>query len=175
MPFRRGRRRRRERYEWTFGGFSTPRVVAVGQLDNFTLVPQAGLEEWARPLWVRTIGSLFVSPSTAPAAASGYGVFVGLAKRSTTPTSTQLWDPRLNPDHRWQWWNVCFPQIGGTGAADQNAARWAGYFRFDVNMRMRERMADDEEIAVCVSNDGVSAASIQYSCFFRFLLATGAK
>lgn len=169
------RRRRRERYEWTFGGFGTPRSVAVNTLDAFTLVTAASLEEWPRPLWVRTIATIFVSPATAPAAASGYFVGLGLTWRPTSAGSTINYDPILAPDHRWQWVQYCYPQIGGTGAADANASRWAGYFRFDINMRNKERLADDVEIIMFVKNDTASAAAIQWSGFYRFLLAAGAK
>src|SRR5216683_2283102 len=166
MPFRGRRviaRRPRERYEWTFAGFGTPRVVAVGANDTPSLLTVAALEEFPRSKLVKIIGSIFVSPATAPAGASGYIVGLGLTKAQVGAASS-TYDALANLDHRWTWWQCCFPQIGGSGAADQNAARWAGYFRFDLMYKTAERFADDEQFIISVSNSSASAASIQYSC-----------
>jgi hypothetical protein len=168
--------RRRERYEWLGVGFAAPRVVAVGGQDQFVIISQAILEEFPRSLWVRSICSIFVSPATAPAAATGYYVGMGLCHAEIGAAGTiGIPDPLAQFDHRWQWHQVCYPQIGGTGAADQNASRWAGYFRFDIDMRHKERLADNEEIVFPVTNSSGSGASIQWSGTFRLLLGVGAK
>lgn len=174
MALRRRRGRRRERFEWTFGGVETPRSVAINTLDQFNFLTVANMEEFPRALLTRILGTIMISPATAPAAATGYSVAVGLTK-IPTGTVAATFDPELQPDHRWTWWNICFPQLGGNGAADQNASRWAGYFRFDLDRRTKERFGPDEGFAICVKNSSVSGAAIQWAAFFRFGLAVGAK
>jgi len=166
--------RKRERYEWVGTTFVTPTVIAANVNGSFHVLTNAVLEEFPRALLVHVVASIFVSPATAPVAATGYGVFLGLTKAQAGAV-TSVYDPETEPDHRWSWWNACFPQVGGTGVADQNAARWAGYFRFDIDRRMKERFAPDEVLEFQVKNSNSSGASIQTSMSFRFLLATGAK
>ena len=118
------RTRRRERTEWFGYIVTTPTVVAVNTVDTKTLVTPAISEEWPNGRIDRIIGTLFFSPATAPAAASGYGIFFGFTKAITGTTI----DPELLPDHRWSHWGAAFPQIGGNGAADSNASRWVDTF-----------------------------------------------
>jgi len=151
-------------------------VIAVGANGRFVIFTQAQLEEFPKSLWVRVLGTIFLSPATAPAAASGYGVGLGITHEEIGAGGlTAPPDPFAQIDHRWQWWAAAFPQIGGTGAADQNASRWAGYFQFVLDQRLKERLQDNEELVLMVKNDAASAASIQVSYALRFLFAVGAK
>lgn len=119
-------------------------------------------------------GSIFVSPSSAPAAATGYGVFLGIT-RLVSAGGNAAPDPELNLDYNWLWWECCFPQIGGTAAADSNAARWIGYFRLDVLIRTRLRWHDFDFLALAVKNSNSSGAGIQYSFAMRCQILAGAK
>lgn len=171
MPFFR-RRRRRPRVEW-FGGIQvTPTVVAVNTLTNSQIIGATALEEWPNATLRKLIGTLFISPATAPAAASGYGVFLGIYRRRVVGAAALVADPEVAPEHPFIWWNCCFPQIGGTAAADSNASRWIGYFRFDIHLSVRLRMIENEELLLAVKNSASSAASIQYSFAFRGQLGT---
>jgi hypothetical protein len=114
---------------------------------------------------------MFFSPATAPAAASGYGIFLGFSLLG----NSEIADPETAADHRWIHWDSCFPQIGGTAAADSNASRWVGYFRFNFDLRIRRRPNADQALWMMVKNSGASAASIQYSYAFRLLMAAGRK
>lgn len=176
MPFRRFSRLSRERTEWVGAISVTPTVVAVGALSQLALIVQGALEEFTQPKLVRVMGSIFVSPSTAPANPSGYGVFLGISRLPNVGAGTIQPDPELNLEWQsWLWWQLCFPQIGGTAVADSNASRWVGYFRFDVNIRSRIRFREDDTLNLFVKNSASSAAGIQYSVAFRFLLAAGRK
>lgn len=172
------RRRSRERREWIGTTLVTPRVVAVNALDSVDLLSPATLEEWPGGRLARVIGQMFISPATAPAAASGYGVFVGLVVEGTATFgggSSAAWDPELDQDFGWIWWQSVFPQIGGTGAADSNASRWIGYFRLDIHERLRKRFAATDKLAIKVKNSNSSAASVQYSYSFRWQIAAGRR
>lgn len=170
MPFLR-RRFRRQRVEWTGNTSNTPTVIGASALSTQTLLSQAVLEEWPRGTLVRLIGSLFVSPATAPAAATGYAVYLGLYWQQQT---VGTFDPEVNQDANvWKWWHVIFPQIGGTGASDQNAARWAGYFPFTFDLKMRHKFTDYEQFLLAVKNSAASGASIQFSYAFRYLIKAG--
>lgn len=164
-------RGRRERTEWVGGNQVAPVVVAANNLQGATLLSLATLEEWPGGRIDKCIGSIFFSPATAPAVASGYGIFFGF----TLVGPFEQLDPETNLDHRWLHWGHCFPQIGGTAAADSNASRWIGYFRFDIHDRWRRRFQDDQQLNLYVKNSVSSAASIQFSYSFRFLIAAGRK
>jgi len=131
------------------------------------------MEEWPGGRVDRLIGQMFISPASAPAAASGYGVFVGF---TTQPSAAaNIFDPEANPEHRWLHWDSVFPQIGGTAAADSNASRWVGYFRMGFDLRIRRRLDDDQMLLMVVKNSSNSAATIQFSYAFRLLIALGRK
>jgi hypothetical protein len=175
-PFRRrlGTRRRRERFEWTGAISVIPTTVAVNSLSASVLLTVAALEEWPRGSVRRILGQIFVSPATAPAAATGYGVFLGLQWEQSS--SGAAFDPEANLDsNSWFWWNSCYPQIGGNAAADSNASRWVGYFRFDLDVRRAHRYSDFEQLLLMIKNSNSSGASIQFSYAFRILVAAGAK
>lgn len=174
MPFRR-RRFLRERREWATAIQVTPVTVAVNTTSYQDILSQATMEEFPGARVSTIQGSFFISPATAPAAASGYGVFMGLFRRILVGGSGATPDPETNGDFPWVWWNCCFPQIGGTAAADSNASRWIGYFRFDIHMRSRLRWHDFDDLYLAIKNSNSSAASIQYSYAFRFRIAAGAK
>lgn len=174
MPFRR-RTRTRERTEWTGLISVVPSVVAVNTLSSAILLAQATMEEWPGARVDRLLLSMFVSPATGPAAASGYGVFIGITVTQIGVGGGLSYDPELMPEHRWLWWTSLFPQIGGTGAADQNVARWAGYFPIQLDRRIRRRLQEDENLILFVKNSASSAASVQYSITARILLALGRK
>lgn len=169
------RRRRRERYEWTAQVQVTPVVVAVNTLSNQVLLTAGNLEEWPGGRLARVIGQLFISPATAPAAATGYGVFFGFTWSEVGATGTQTYDPETELDHRWIHWDSCFPQIGGTAVADSNASRWVGYFRFNFDIRRAGRYRSDQFLGLEVKNSNFSGASIQFSYALRFLLQAGAR
>lgn len=175
MPVRRRFRRSRERTEWIGLISVTPTVVAVNALQNNALLGPSTLEEWPGGRIDRLLGQIFFSPATAPAAASGYGIFFGLTMGEIGASGTTTYDPETELDHRWIYWNSCFPQIGGTGASDQNVARWMGYFRFDLDRRIRRRYDTDRQLTLEVKNSNSSAASIQFSYAFRVLIAAGRK
>jgi hypothetical protein len=163
------RRSTRERTEWIGAISVTPTVVAVNTNSTANLLTALALEEWPGGRIERLIGQLFVSPATAPAAATGYGVFLGFDIQDAA------YDPETAGDHRWIHWDSCFPQIGGNAAADSNASRWVGYFRFNFDLRIRRRYDTDKALALQVKNSASSGASIQYSYAFRILIAAGRK
>lgn len=172
MPFRRRFSGARPRYEWTSAQAVTPTVVTVNTLQTVLLLSAATLEEWPRGSLVRILGSMFISPATAPAAASGYGVFLGLYWVQVSGGSQTL-DPEVSPEFGWKWWHVLFPQIGGNAAADSNASRWAGYFPIQFDLKHHHRFTDNEGFNLAVKNSNLSAASIQFSFAFRFLIRAG--
>lgn len=172
---RRSFRRTRERTEWVGAITVTPVAITAGTLSVITLLTQGQLEEWPNGRIDRAIGSLFISPATAPAAATGYGVFLGFTMRPAVALAAVPYDPEVNLDHRWIHWDLCFPQIGGAAAADSNAARWIGYFRFNYDLRIRRRIQEDNELVLMVKNSSFSGASIQISYAFRILVAAGRK
>lgn len=174
MRFRR-RTRTRERTEWVNAQIITPTIVAVNTLSVSVLLTQAALEEWPGGRIDRLLLSMFISPATAPAAATGYGVFIGLSLVQLSGGTPNTYDPELQPEHRWLWTAQCFPQIGGTGAADQNAARWAGYFPLYMDRKIRRRPQEDEQLSLFVKNSSASGASIQYSFAARLIVAAGRK
>lgn len=172
MPFRRRLRRgTAERTEWIGNIQVAPNVVAVNTNFAAILLTPAQLEEWPNGRVDRLIGQMFISPATGPAAASGYGVFVGF----DFVQAGTINDPETAPDHRWIHWDSVYPQIGGTGAADSNAARWVGYFRLQFDLRIRRRIQEDSELRLQVKNSSFSAASVQFSYAFRILIAAGRK
>lgn len=172
MPFRRSFRR--ERREWTGSVSVTPTTVAVNSQALSQILSAATMEEYPGAKVHLIQGSVFFSPATAPAAASGYGIFFGIYRRVTLGGQATP-DPELNLDFPWVHWGLCFPQIGGTGAADSNASRWIGYFRFDILQRVRLRWHDFDDLFFTVKNSASSAASIQYSYGFRMQVLAGAK
>lgn len=151
-----------------------PTPVAVNTLALAPLLSPATLEEWPNGRIERVLLTMFVSPSTSPAAATGYGVLIGITSESVGVTTVSH-DPETMLDHKWMWWNACFPQIGGTGAANDNSSRWIGYFRFDVDIRPRFRIQPDVNLSLNVKNSVASGAAIQYSFGYRVLIAAGAK
>lgn len=171
---RRARRGTRERTEWIGASAVGPTSVAINTLSGAVLVPQASLEEFPGGRLDRLIGSMFISPATAPAAATGYGVFIGFSWRQNAIASS-TYDPELEPEHRWIHWDNVFPQIGGTAAADSNASRWIGYFRLQFDLRIRHRYGEFEDLMMYVKNSNSSGAAIQYSYGFRMLVAAGRK
>lgn len=170
MPFL--RRRRVEKTEWTGVNQVTPATVGVNTLSTITVLSQNTLEEWPAGTVVRLLGSVFFSPATAPAAATGYGIFMGLY---WAQNHGQGFDPETNLDFRWKWWNCIFPQIGGTAAADSNASRWIGYFplHIDLGRSIRRKIDDFMELSFAIKNSVSSGASIQYSYAFRALIRSG--
>lgn len=174
MPFR--RRFSRERREWLGVTAVTPTTVGVGNFSNQNVFTQGQFEEFTEPRLGLIQGSIFVSPATAPAAATGYGVFIGLTKLQGITGATVTPDPETNLDYpSWLYWNCCFPQIGGSAAADSNASRWIGYFRFDVLIRSRLRFREGEQLNIFVKNSASSGAAIQYSFAFRGRVLAGRK
>lgn len=173
MP-RRFRRSSRERTEWIGAIQVTPTSVAVNTNAVTDLVNAAAFEEWPGGRLDRLIGHMFISPATAPAGATGYGVFVGFSIREVG-TAAANYDPELAPDHRWIHWEAVYPQIGGNAAADSNASRWIGYFRLGFDFRIRRRYGVDRSFSLMVKNSNSSGAAIQYSYAFRMLIAAGAK
>lgn len=171
MPLRRFSRRTRERTEWVGAIQVGPTVVAANTQSNKILIDPIAMEEWPGGRIDRLIGQMFFSPATGPIAASGYGIFFGFQ----VDGPALFFDPELAPDHRWIHWDSCYPQIGGTGAADANSARWIGYFRFGFDLRIRRRLDADKQFSLVVKNSNASAASIQYSYAFRILVAAGRK
>lgn len=170
------RRRSRERREWIGVNQVTPIAVAPNALNQLQLLTASQLEEFAEPRLGLIQGQMFVSPATAPAAATGYGVFMGITKLQGITGSPILPDPENALDYpSWLWWNSCFPQIGGTAAADSNASRWIGYFRFDIHLFARMRVREGELLALMVKNSNNSGASIQYSITLRARLLAGRK
>lgn len=168
--------RRRERYEWTSAISVVPTVVAVNTNNVIVLLTSAQLEEWPRGRIARILGQIFVSPATAPAVATGYGVFLGITLAPIDAAAASIaFDPEVDLDHRWRWWGSCFPQLGGTGAADSNASRWVGYFRFDLDVKRTGRYAADDRLQIALKNSASSGASVQYSFAFRILIAAGAR
>lgn len=169
MPFR---RRIRARYEWTGNTSVTPTSVAVNTIVGATLLNQATLEEWPKGTLVRLVGNFFVSPATAPAAATGYGVFMGLFWQQQA--SSPDFDPEINLDAPWKWWHCMFPQIGGTAAADSNASRWIGYFPVHLDLKsVRKRFDDFSQLRFVFKNSNSSGAAIQFSFAFRYLIRAG--
>ena len=166
-----GRRGTRERTEWVGVIGTVPIVVAVNALSKFYLMTQANMEEFPGGRVDRIIGNGFVSPATSPAGASGYSVFYGVTK--TNPT--EIFDPELAPEHRWMHWGAVAPQIGGSGAANDNSSRWIGYMPLSFDYRPRTRMQEDEDLVLIFKNSSNSAASIQYFLQLRMLIALGAK
>lgn len=175
MPFRRFRRVSRERREWATAIQVTPATVVPNGLVSVNILSQATMEEFpgARVAFIQ--GNLFISPASAPAAASGYGVFFGITRIVGIGGSAANPDPEVNGDYNWVYWNSCFPQIGGTAAADSNASRWIGYFRFDIAMRTRLRWHDFDDLRLQVKNSNSSAQNIQFSYAFRFRILAGSK
>lgn len=168
---RRSMRRSRERTEWVGAIAVTPTSVAPNTNQAVNLLTVGQLEEWPGGRVSRLLGQMFISPATAPAAASGYGVFVGFSLISPA----EVVDPELNLDHPWIHWDSVYPQIGGNGAADSNSSRWIGYFRIGIDLRMRIRPKADQAFIFFVKNSNSSAAAIQFSFAFRMLIAAGKK
>lgn len=134
------------------------------------------MEEFPGARVSTVMGQLFISPATAPAAATGYGVFIGLSRVASVGGSGPTPDPETSLDYSgWLYWNSCFPQIGGNAAADSNASRWVGYFRFDIFIRSRIRWHDFDNLNLYVKNSNSSGAAIQFSYTFRFRIAAGVK
>lgn len=123
----------------------------------------------------RLLFSGFVSPATGPAAATGYVVFLGITVRPIAGGTPTDFDPEVQLEHRWLWWTSVFIQLGGTGAADQNVARWAGYFPLVMDRRIRRRLQDDEDLCLEVKNSPSSGASIQFAYAARIIIAAGRK
>jgi hypothetical protein len=133
------------------------------------MVSPATFEEFPGGRLDKIFLSMFVSPSTGPAVASGYVVYAGLTLSETA------WDPEIQTDFRFLWHQVVFPQIGGTGAADSNASRWIGYFPLMARLQPRRRIQAEQSLFINVKNSVASAAGIQYSLFVRCLIAAGAR
>lgn len=172
MAFR--RRRIRQRSEWTGVTSVAPTTVPVNTNAASVILGATALEEWPGGSLARIIGHLFLSPATAPAAPTGYGVFFGITWETVGVTNASH-DPELWLDHRWKWWNCCFPQIGGTAAADSNASRWVGYFALQMDLRRLGRWDTDRQLYLYVKNSNSSGASVQFSYAFRFLIIAGRR
>lgn len=173
--FLRRRRRFSARSEW-FGAINvTPASVGVNSTSYNVLLSQAQMEELPGAKLAIIRGSLFVSPATAPAAATGYGVFLGIYRRTSISGTNITPDPEINPEFGWIWWDLVFPQIGGTAAADSNASRWIGYFRLDIALRTRIRWHEFDDVLLAVKNSASSGAAIQFSYGFRLRVVAGRK
>lgn len=175
MPFRRRSRIRSERVEWLAANTVVPASVAVNTAATVSLLTTAVLEEFTQPKLILLLGSMFFSPATAPAAATGYGIFMGLYRRTNVGGGFVTPDPEINGEHPFIYWDCYFPQIGGNGAADSNASRWVGYIPVKLMLRPRIRFRENEELILVVKNSAQSGAAIQFSHAWRFKLAAGRK
>jgi len=162
------RRKRSSRREW-LAHAAVNNSIAAGTLLSIQMAPPSTLDEFQQGTLLRMRGVVVVSPATSPAVATGYAVFMGIAMLGPF----EVWDPETNQDFQWFWHQAIFPQVGGSGAADNNSSRWAGYFHIPIDVVRMAKIQEARGLVLAIKNSALSGAAIQVTDNIRMLVLAG--
>ena len=119
---------------------------------------------------MRTIGSILIHPTSAPAAGDQCFIGIGIAKVSSDARAAgaaSMPDPIGDPSYPWLW-NKSFPLISAGVLSDNNLGM---SMRFDFDSKTMRKFKADEDLVVLaqyVDNVGTPPVSVGMG-FFRFM------